>query len=216
MIGTSAGHRAVFVTLDGPGGAGKTTTTGHLRRRLTEQGYTVHATAEPSRAQLGEIARHGADTYAGHALACLIAADRYQHLTTEIRPKLAAGRIVLCDRYVASSYVLQRMDGVPIDFIEAINSAAEPPDLAVILTADPAVIARRIDQRGAHSRFETGITASRVEADLYRDTAVRLVERGYPLLTVDTGYMPTAQVTALIAGRITRVAGVPPADAAAR
>jgi dTMP kinase len=205
----TTGHRAVFVTLDGPGGAGKSTTTEHLHRYLTGQGYSVHTTSEPSHGPLGTLARHSTDTYSGYVLACLVAADRYHHLATDIRPNLAAGRIVVCDRYVPSSYVLQLMDGVPIEFIEAINTAADVPDLAVILTADPTVTSHRIGLRGAHSRFEAGITTSRAEADLYRDTAARLAERRYPLLIVDTTDTPPAQVAAAIAGRIAQLAGVP-------
>jgi dTMP kinase len=75
----------------------------------------VHTTSEPSHGPLGTLARHGTDTYSGYVLACLVAADRYHHLATDIRPNLAAGRIVVCDRYVPSSYVLQLMDGVPIE-----------------------------------------------------------------------------------------------------
>ncbi len=214
MTGTSTGPRRVFVTLDGMGGAGKSTTTRHLHQHLAEAGYTVHVTAQPSHDRLGEIARHGTDTYTGHTLACLVAADRYHQLATEIRPQLAAGRIVLCDRYVASSYVLQRMDAVPIEFIEALNAAADVPDLAVILTAHPAVSTRRIERRGAHSRFEAGIATSRAEADLYRDTTARLAELGWPLLTIDTTRTPIEQVTAQIAGRITQLAGLPQGDSA--
>lgn len=212
--GTSTGHRGLFVTLDGLGGAGKSTTTRHLHQRLTATGYTVHTTTQPSHAELGEIARHGTDTYHGHALACLVAADRYQHLATEIHPQLAAGKIVLCDRYVASSYVLQRMDAVPIEFIEALNAAADTPDLAIILTADPTVTANRIGRRGAHSRFETGIASSRTEADLYHDTTRRLADRGWPLHTIDTTHTPVQQVTAAIAGQIARLTGLPDADSA--
>lgn len=174
----------------------------------------MHATTEPSHKQLGTIARHGTDTYSGHALACLVTADRYHHLDTEIRPHLAAGRIVVCDRYVASSYVLQRLDGVSVEFIEAINAAAAVPDLAVILIAEPTVAARRIRRRGAHSRFEAGIATSGAEADLYRDAAARLAEHGYPLFIIDTTDTPPAQVTAMIAGRIAQLMGVPPAPTA--
>lgn len=207
-------HRPVFVTLDGPGGTGKSTTTEHLHRYLTAQGYTVHSTTEPSHGPLGQIARRDTDTYTGHALACLVAADRYHHLNTEIRPHLAAGRIVLCDRYVASSYVFQRMDGVPIQFIESLNAAADVPDLAVILIAEPTVTAHRIEQRGAHSRFEHGITTSRRETGLYHDTITRLTERGYPLLSLDTTDTPSAQIVVAIAARIAKLAGIPPADTA--
>lgn len=210
----ATGHRGVFVTLDGMGGAGKSTTTRHLHQHLTAHGYTVHATTQPSHATLGNIARHGTDTYHGHTLACLVAADRYHHLATEIRPQLAADRIVLCDRYVASSYVLQRMDHVPIEFIEALNTAADTPDLAIILTADPAVTAHRIGRRGSHSRFETGITTSRAEAALYHDTTHRLAGREWPLLTIDTTHTPVEQVTTMIAERIAYLAGLPHANSA--
>lgn len=211
----TTGHRGVFVTVDGPGGAGKSTTTKHLHRYLTAQGFTVQVTTEPSQTLLGDIARHSTKTYSGHALACLVAADRYHHLVAEIRPHLAAGRIVVCDRYVASSYVLQRMDGVPIEFIEALNAAADVPDLAVILMADPMVTARRISERGAHSRFEAGVNTSRAEAELYRDTTVRLAEHGHPLLTLDTTDTPPAQVVAAMAGRIAQLAGLPQVGTAA-
>jgi dTMP kinase len=198
------GHRGLFVTIDGLGGAGKSTTIRHLHHQLTSQGCTVHTTTEPSRDRLGEIARHGTDNYFGHALACLVAADRYHHLATEIRPQLAAGRIVLCDRYVASSYVLQRMDGVPIDFVEALNAAADIPDLAVVLTA-PDVTARRIHERGAHSRFEAGPTTSRTEAELYADTIHRLTRRNYPILAIDTTKSATEQVVDMIAQQIAQL-----------
>lgn len=198
----------LFVTVDGLGGAGKTTTVGHLVRYLTDRGYPVHATTEPSHERLGEIARHHTDTYAGHALACLVAADRYHHLTSDIRPNLAAGKIVLCDRYVPSSYVFQRMDGVPLAFLETLNADADRPDLAVILTADPTTTAARIARRGAHTRFEAGIDTSRAEADLYRDTVLRLVAHGYPVMTIDTTNVEPQEVAVTIAARIASLACV--------
>lgn len=209
MTDTATGHRGFFVTLDGPGGAGKSTTTRYLHRRLTNQGYIVHPTTEPSNGQLGTIARHGADTYFGHTLACLIAADRYHHLATEIRPHLATGRIVLCDRYVASSYVLQRMDDVPIDFIEVLNARADIPDLAVILAADPTTTSARIDARGTRHRFETGLETSTREAELYADAVTRLAALGYPLLTIDTTNARPEHVAERIATRIAELLGSP-------
>lgn len=202
-------RRGLFVTLDGPGGVGKSTMTARVCDLLTERGYQVHATTEPSRAQLGQIARASSGTYTGHTLACLVAADRYHHLATEIRPALAAGRIVVCDRYVPSSYVLQSIDGVPLDFIEHLNAAADIPDLAVILTADPAVTTARIEKRGAHHRFETGLAASQLETDLYRNTARRLTEKDFPVLTVDTTHTPPAAVADQIVDKIGPLAGLP-------
>jgi hypothetical protein len=64
-------------------------------------------------------------------------------------PRLQAGRIVVCDRYVASAYGLQRMDGVPVEYIDALNADADVSDLAVILTGEPGVTARRIKSASA-------------------------------------------------------------------
>lgn len=199
-----------FVTLDGPGGSGKSTTARVLRQALIDRGYRAHLTTQPSHEQLGTIARYRTDTYRGQALACLVAADRYHHLATHIRYNVDAGKIVICDRYVPSSYVLQRMDGVPIEFIEAVNSAADIPDLAVILTVSPDVAARRIENRGAHSRFESGLETSRMEAHLYRETTDRLTTHGYPLLTLDTSNTSPAATAEAIADEIATRSGLPP------
>jgi dTMP kinase len=129
----------------------------------------VHSTTEPSHGQPGEITRHRTDVYAGHALACLVAADRYHHLSAEIRPKLQAGYIVVCDRYIASSYVLQRMDGVPIDSSRRSTRSPTCRTWQVVLTADPLVTVGRIERRGGHNRFESGLEASRTASCGERD-----------------------------------------------
>ncbi|WP_139794708.1 dTMP kinase [Saccharomonospora piscinae] len=137
-------HPSLFVTLDGMAGAGKTTTVRMLGPCLRNMGYRVHTTAEPTPGALGELARRNTDLYRGESLACLVAADRYHHLETEIEPHLREGDIVVCDRYIASSYVLQQWDGVPLAFVDALNNRARRPDLAVLLVADPAVAASRV------------------------------------------------------------------------
>ncbi|MEV5301174.1 dTMP kinase [Amycolatopsis methanolica] len=207
-------HQGLFIAIDGPAGTGKTTLTRALAKRLVRDGYDVHATTQPSRAQLGQIARHGTDTYRGHELACLVAADRYHQLRTEIQPHRDAGHIVLCDRYVASSYVLQTMDDVPPAFIHALNAAADRPDLTIILTADPAVATARIRRRGAHSRFHTDITSSRTEAALYRDAITYLTAQGQTLLTLDTTHTPTDQLVQIITRKLTPLARLPRPDQA--
>lgn len=196
------------MTLDGLGGVGKTTTVDHLRRHLAERGYAVHTTTEPSHATLGEIARHHTNIYSGHTLACLVTADRYHHLATEIRPQLAAGKVVICDRYVPSSYVFQRMDGVPLEFIDAINADADRPDLAVILIAAPEIAAGRVAERGAHSRFEAGIETSRHELVLYHHATQRLAARHYPLVIIDTSRMSPEQIAISIGQKIAALAGL--------
>src|SRR5205814_5431728 len=85
----------LLVSIDGPGGVGKTTTIGHLATMLSDAGFVVHCTAQPSTGPVGALARDLVPTVGGAALACLFAADRYHHLDTEIRPRRAAGHIVL-------------------------------------------------------------------------------------------------------------------------
>ncbi len=144
--------RGIFVSIDGPGGAGKSATAALAREQLTARGLRVHATAEPSRTPLGEMIRASTDTYRKMALACLVAGDRHHHLATEILPLLQAGVTVICDRYVPSSLVLQRMDGVDWDTIWQLNNGAEPPDLAHHPERGPSSPHQPADQARRHAQ----------------------------------------------------------------
>jgi dTMP kinase len=146
--------RGLFISVDGPSGAGKSTIVQHLAQLLVATGETVHVTAEPSTGPIGALAREPTETVTGHALACLYAADRYHHIETEIRPKLEDGTTVIADRYIPSGLVVQRFDGIDPAFLWQLNAEADRPDLAVILEADPAVIAQRLKERGPHNRFQ--------------------------------------------------------------
>ncbi|GCD44587.1 dTMP kinase [Streptomyces paromomycinus] len=179
--------------------------TEHLRRRCA----TVHTTTEPSHSALGRFTRAHADRIRGRALACLVAADRYHHLHTEIQPHLAAGDIVVCDRYLASTLVLQRLDDVPEPFLLALNTDIRLPDLAVLLTAPPEVIATRLARRGAHHRFEEDSDTPGREIALYRDAARTLERLSVQVLILDTSTLtPTetaARIAATMASRDTSV-----------
>ena len=192
----------LLVSIDGPGGIGKSTLTTQLAAQLPRRGIPTHATTEPSPSPLGDFARHAPDRYHGLVLACLVAADRYHHLETEIQPHLEAGEVVITDRYVPTSLVLQRIDGVDLDFIWQLNAYAPRPDLAVILQADPAVLAARLAARGAHTRFERAPGASQVESHLYQQAAERLQAAGWPLLLVDTTDAPPQELAATLTTRI--------------
>jgi dTMP kinase len=137
------------------------------------------------------------------ALACLVAGDRHHHLATDIRPQRQAGAIVICDRYLPSSLVLQRIDGVDWDTIWQLNTGAEPPDLAVILNAAPAVLAARLTRRGGtHSRFERLPDGSAAESALYQDTTARLTALGWPVCSIDSTASTPGDVAAIVTQRI--------------
>jgi len=191
-----------LITLDGPGGVGKSTAARLVAHTLGAVELPVHGTSQPSRAALGELARHGTDTYRGMALACLCAADRHHQLEVEIKPALRAGEIVICDRYLASSLVLQGLDGLSSDTVWQLNHGVYRPDLAIVLNADPEVIDSRLRGRGGHSRFERAEDNSDMESGLYVRTVVDLQVKGWPVatldLTTDTPDTIAARIVALI------------------
>jgi dTMP kinase len=193
----------LFVTVDGPGGVGKSTTIRLVVDALRARGLAVHPTTEPSGTPIGDLIRHGTDTYHGLALAHLVVGDRHHHVTSEIRPRLLAGAVVVCDRYIPSSLVLQRLDGLDVDEIWRMNSGLDRPDLAVVLTADPAVIASRLAGRGGtHSRFERDPDSSHAEAALYRDTVARLRARGWTVHGIDCTATAAGEVARMVTDRI--------------
>jgi dTMP kinase len=198
----SSVDQGMFVSVDGPSGAGKSTIVRHLAQMLVAAGEDVHVTAEPSNGPIGQLCRELTETVTGHALACLYAADRYHHVETEIRPMLAAGKTVISDRYVPSGLVMQRFDGVDPAFLWQLNAEAERPDLAVILEADPEIIADRLHDRGAHNRFQLTPDSSHAEVHFYRQATERLIQAGFDVFHVDCNKRPPEQVAACIRDRL--------------
>ncbi|WP_326955130.1 dTMP kinase [Amycolatopsis sp. NBC_01286] len=196
-------RHGLFVSVDGPGGAGKTTIVRHLAQMLVASGEQVHVTAEPSTSAIGQLASELTPTVTGHALACLYAADRYHHVESEIRPRLRDGNIVISDRYLASGLVVQRFDGVDPVFLWQLNEEVERPDLTVILEADPQVIAERLGERGPHNRFQLAPGSSHAEVTYYRQATETLVDAGFEVLRVDCSSRPPEQSAAVICDRLT-------------
>jgi dTMP kinase len=187
--------RGYLVAIDGPAGVGKTTVTALATARLAASGTPVLATRQPSDSPMGALARSSTHELHGLALTFLMAADRYHHHEHVIGPALAAGKVVICDRFVPTALVLDQLDGADPGFIWGIYRYLGWPDLAVILAGDPATCRARAVRRGTYSRFhEGGITAAKAEAALYASTAELLAGHGYPIHAVPVGDRSAEQV----------------------
>lgn len=145
-----------LIAIDGPNGVGKTTIINELKKELEKRGIDTCFTKEPTENELGCFVREYAEKCDGISVACLVAADRYQHLKDEIVPQLEKGKIVITDRYVLSSLILQRMDKVSERFILALNNEIIQPDLQIAVFADSDVIQNRLKERSCLTRFEKG------------------------------------------------------------
>ncbi|MEL5849139.1 MAG: dTMP kinase [Candidatus Igneacidithiobacillus chanchocoensis] len=145
----------IFITLEGIEGAGKSTVLPFLAKQIGDLGYMVECSREPGGGPLGEALRGvfldpQLQLDAEEELLLLYAA-RYNHLRTRIRPALAAGKVLLCDRFEDSSFAYQGGGrGLPATRIAALSQWADirpQPDLTFWLDIDPAMAAERIRER---------------------------------------------------------------------
>lgn len=143
-----------FIAVDGPNGVGKSTLIAAIKNKLEILGYDVYVTREPTDTKLGNFLREFAEQHSGVSLACMVAADRYEHIINEIMPALGEGKIVISDRYILSSLILQEMDGVGTEFILNTNSEIIKPDLQLAVIADEKILQERLSERDVLTRFE--------------------------------------------------------------
>src|SRR5262249_12475533 len=151
--------------VEGVEGAGKSTQVETLRAWLVARGVSVLATAEPDGTPLGASLRRvlgEVDRVTPLTEALLFAASRAEHVQRVIRPALAAGQVVLCDRFVDSTVAYQGYGrGVPLETIAELNRLVSDglwPDLTLVLDLDVAEGLRRVRARrgalGACDPFE--------------------------------------------------------------
>lgn len=122
--------KGYFITSEGPEGAGKTTVMNLLGERLIDEGYEVVMTREPGGIMISEkirdiILNNEHTMMESRTEALLYAAARRQHLVEKVLPALAAGKIVICDRFIDSSLAYQGFArGIGVEEIWAINKFA--------------------------------------------------------------------------------------------
>ncbi|MEG0361768.1 MAG: dTMP kinase [Longicatena sp.] len=144
-----------FIAFDGANGVGKSTIINAVYKKLINSSTTdIIKTKEPTDTLLGEFILKNVKKFSNYQLACLVTADRYGHLNDVIIPELENNKIVLCDRYLLSSLILQGLDGVSDDFILNINKEIRLPDLYVVLYASDDKVRQRVTARGNLTEFE--------------------------------------------------------------
>ena len=165
----------MFITFEGVEGAGKTTQIARLASRLRAEGRVdVLTTREPGDGPLGSELRRLAlhpptgITVEPRAELLIMLADRAQHVGQVIRPHLAAGGIVICDRYADSSVAYQGYGrGLDIAEITRLNDYATDnlkPDLTILLDLNPTLGLSRQSERNImedeslafHTRIRAG------------------------------------------------------------
>jgi len=189
--------KGLFVTLEGPEGAGKSTNREYLADRLRACGVDVVLTREPGGTPLAERIRELLLTPADEPMAVdtellLVFAARAQHLARVIRPALERGAVVLCDRFTDATYAYQGGGrGLSIERIAQLEVFVQGelrPDLTLIFDLPVEVGLARAAARGRLDRFEqegTRFFESVRRAYLDRAQAVpsryRIIDAGQPL-----------------------------------
>lgn len=154
----------LFITLEGGEGAGKSTQMRNIRGWLETHQHVVVETREPGGTPLSELIRdvvlHGDHPeMTAHTELLLIFAARAQHVDELIKPAIARGTTVLCDRFTDASFAYQGGGrGLPVKEIEALEDMVMGrlrPDLTLLLDLPVELGLRRASARGSEDRFET-------------------------------------------------------------
>lgn len=156
--------RGGFISFEGIDGSGKSTQARLLAARLQEQGRNVVLTREPGGSpgaeEIRKLVLEGPpDRWSAETEILLFTAARRDHLERTIRPALAAGSIVICDRFADSTRMYQGLRGqglrAMVDSLHDLMIAQEP-DLTLLIDMDPATgLGRALGRKGGEERFES-------------------------------------------------------------
>ncbi len=153
----------LFITLEGPEGAGKSTNREYLAERLRSEGLPVLLSREPGGTPLAERIRElllapSDEPMASDTELLLMFAARAQHLQQVIRPALAQGQIVICDRFTDATYAYQGggrgLSEARIATLETFVQGDLRPDLTLVFDLPVEVGLARAAARGRLDRFE--------------------------------------------------------------
>ena len=228
-------QRGYFIVLEGIDGSGTTTQLGALKAHFERTGRKAIFTHEPSDGPVGMLVRlalqkrlvganfefqdpedrlpHGGEGFDLAALALLFAADRADHVATQVHPNLVKGRHVVCDRYLLSTLAYQGLHS-PLEWLVEINRPALAPDLTLFLDLPAEAAAERMRRARWRRELYEGHEHQRRIRTRYLDLIDRKIPAVGPVVVLDAS-KPVEQVTRevvhlveeLIAGRTPTPAG---------
>lgn len=166
-------NRPSFITVEGGEGAGKTTLINYLAKLLNAQGLSVIKTREPGGTLIGDEIRHlllsqqKKIKIGAKAELLMFLAARAQHVEEVIAPAIAAGKVVLCDRFNDSTIAYQGLGrGLGVSFVRDLCMTAcgsTVPDLTFYLDVSPEIGLERT--KGLEKENAVGGTVDRIEAE---------------------------------------------------
>jgi dTMP kinase len=191
--------KGAFVVLEGIDGSGTTTQANLLVDRLRVGGHEARATREPSTGPIGVLLRQiltgrlvvatrdgGTRPPRWDTMALLFAADRLDHLESEVEPLVDQGLVVVSDRYVGSSLAYQSVTGerdASLDWLTLVNTRARKPDMTVVVDVPAALAAERRRARGGDAEMYERADVQDKLVEFYRTLPERMP--GSPVVCVD-------------------------------
>ena len=197
-----------FIVLEGLDGSGKTSQASRLHKHFADKGINCLLTYEPTNEMLGNIARSVTKSNVkmdNETLALLFAADRHEHYVKKIAPTLAAGGMVVCDRYYYSNIVYQGFDEKSIQRIFDYNQKVmqTPPHVVFFLDEKPDECHKRLMSSRSETSIYENMQALTVLYKRYRDLFHR-IQKTENIVIVNTTGKNEDDITELLIGNVNR------------
>lgn len=206
--------KGCFITVEGGDGSGKSTQIQKIEAYLREHGREVILTREPGGTpvaeQIRELILNPANReMTGRAEMLLYAASRAQHVEEKILPALAAGKDVLCDRFVDSSIAYQAYGRGLGDIVAEVNriaAAGAVPDLTIFLNISPAAGMARKNRQDGHELDRLELEKAAFHEKVYEGYLTLAKENSDRIAAIDAD-RPADEVFADIRAELDRVFG---------
>jgi dTMP kinase len=193
----------LFIALEGAIGVGKSTI---IQELITRFNGEVIFTKEPT----PNFKLSQENTLCGNELFKLLLEDITNHIKNDILPALNSKKVIISDRYILSSLVFQRLDGLDLEYIWSKNNYFIVPNLTIIITVDEDTRTKRLESRSSLSRLKKSEIRMN-EAQYTHEASDFLNSKGWNISWVDNT-KPISESVELIYSLITSYQNANPAN----